>query len=338
MKISQINQRRLYNFRKNKRGFVCFIIFIFIFVLSLFAEFIANDKPILVRYNNNFYIPVIKQYPETLFGGSFETEADYKDPYVIKLIQSKGWMLMPIIKYHYDTINYDLPVAAPSPPSADNLLGTDDQGRDVVARVIYGFRISILFALIFTFFSSLIGIIVGAIQGYFGGLVDLLFQRFIEIWSGLPVLFILMIMVSIITPSFWWLLLIMLAFKWTALVGVVRAEFLKARNCEYVTAARALGVTELVIVFRHILPNALVSSLTYIPFIITGSIITLTSLDFLGLGLPAGSPSLGELLSQGKMNLQDSWLGITAFCSLSTILTLVIFIGEAARDSIDPYK
>jgi len=338
--MTPLTQRKIRNFKANRRGFFATIIFVIIFVTTMFAEFIANDKPIILSYNNGIYFPVFKQYPETFFGGDFETEADYKDVYVKNLIEKKGngWMLWPVLKYSYKTINYDLPKPAPSPPSAENILGTDDQGRDVLARTIYGFRISVLFGLILTFVSSIIGVAAGAVQGYFGGKIDLFFQRFIEIWSGLPVLFILIILASLVTPNFWWMLGIMLLFSWTSLVRVVRAEFLKARNYEYVKAAKALGVAEGVIIFRHVLPNAFVSALTFMPFILTGAITTLTSLDFLGFGLPPGSPSLGELLSQGKANLEAPWLGITAFLVLATMLSLLIFIGEAVRDTFDPRK
>lgn len=336
--MSPIWQRRLRNFKRNRRGYIAFLCFTLLFTLALFAEFIANDKPILVSYNGELYMPVLKAYPETDFGGDFGTEADYRDPYVAELITEKGWMIWPPIRYSYQTIVYDLPVPAPSPPSGENLLGTDDQGRDVLARVIYGFRISVLFGLILTIFSSIIGVTAGAIQGYFGGWIDLLFQRFIEILSSLPILFLLIILASLVTPNFWWLLLIMLLFHWTKLVGVVRAEFLKARNLDYVRAAKALGVKEFTIIFRHVLPNAFVAALTFMPFILTESITALTSLDFLGFGLPPGSASLGELLSQGKSNLQAPWLGLTAFIVLAAMLSMLIFTGEAARDAMDPRK
>lgn len=340
MTLSPIAKRRLASFKRNHRGYISFWVFSVLFGLSLFAEFVANDKPILVSYEGTLYSPVLTKYPETVFGGDFETEADYRDPYVVQLIEEKGdgWIMWPLIKYSYRTINYDLPVPAPSPPDANNWLGTDDQGRDVLARTIYGFRISVLFGLALTIFSSVIGIAAGAVQGYFGGRLDLFFQRFIEVWSGLPVLFMLIILASLVTPNFWWLLGIMLLFSWTSLVGVVRAEFLKARNFEYVKAARALGVSEGVIMYRHVLPNALVSAVTFMPFILTGAITTLTSLDFLGFGLPVGSPSLGELLAQGKANLQAPWLGITAFVVLATMLSLLMFTGEAVRDALDPRK
>lgn len=338
--MSPLTQRRLANFRNNRRGYISFWLFAAIFLISMFAEFIANDKPILVKYDGSFYMPVLNKYAETEFGGDFLTEADYRDPYVAGLIEEKGdgWMVWPPVRYSYSTINYDLPTPAPSVPTKDNLLGTDDQGRDVMARTIYGFRISVLFGLVLTILSSIIGIAAGAVQGYFGGKTDLFFQRFIEIWSGLPVLFMLIILASLVTPNFWWLLGIMLLFSWTSLVGVVRAEFLKARNYEYVKAAKALGVREYVIIFRHVLPNSLVSAITFMPFILTGAITTLTSLDFLGFGLPAGSPSLGEMLAQGKANLQAPWLGLTAFMVLAVMLSLLIFIGEAVRDAFDPRK
>jgi len=281
---------------------------------------------------------VLVSYPETTFGGFLPTEADYRDPEVTRLIREKGWLLWPPVPYRYDTINYDLPVPAPAPPSRENWLGTDDQGRDVLARLIYGFRISVLFGLALTLLSSVVGIAAGAVQGYFGGWVDLLFQRFIEIWSGLPILYLLIILASVVEPTFGWLLGLMLLFSWMSLVGVVRAEFLRVRNFDYVRAARALGVGDGVIMFRHILPNAMVATLTFLPFVLNGSITTLTALDFLGFGLPPGSPSLGELLNQGKANLQAPWLGITSFCVLALMLSLLIFIGEAVRDAFDPRK
>ncbi len=338
MALSPLNRRRLHNFRTNRRGWWSLWIFLVLFGASLFAELIANDKPLLVRYQGEFYIPVMVDYTETTFGGDFETEADYRDPYVAELIEAKGWMIWPPVRYSYGTINYDLPVPAPSPPTAENWLGTDDQGRDVVARMIYGFRISVLFGLVLTLASSVIGVAAGVLQGYLGGWVDLLFQRLIEIWSGLPVLFLLIILASVVEPNFWWLLGLMLLFSWMALVGVVRAEVLRARNFEYVRAARALGVGHMTIMFRHALPNAMVATFTFLPFILNGSITTLTSLDFLGFGLPPGSASLGELLAQGKANLQAPWLGITAFFVLAVMLSLLIFIGEAARDAFDPRK
>lgn len=307
-------------------------------MITLFAEFVANDKPFLVKFDNEYYLPILVSYPETTFGGDFETETEFRDPYVAELIEAKGWMLWPPVRYSYDTINYNLPVPAPAPPSADNWLGTDDQGRDVLARIIYGFRISVLFGLILTLFSSIIGVAAGAIQGYLGGWVDLLTQRFIEIWAGLPVLYLLIILASVVEPNFWWLLGLMLLFSWMSLVGVVRAEVLRARNFDYVRAASALGVKKWTVLMRHVLPNAMVATMTFIPFILNGSITTLTSLDFLGFGLPPGSASLGELLAQGKSNLQAPWLGISGFMVLALMLSLLIFIGEAARDAFDPRK
>ena len=338
MSLSPLSKRRIENFRSNKRGFYSAIIFVFLFLITIFAEFIANDKPILVVFDNKFYFPVIEKIPETFFGGEFETESDYKDPFVQKLINTNGFFVMPLIEYSYDTINYDLKVPSPSSPTFENLLGTDDQGRDVLARLIYGFRISVFFGLILTFLSSFIGIVIGGLQGFYGGVIDLYGQRFIEIWSGLPVLYLLIIISSFIEPSFWVLLFIMLLFSWMSLEGVVRAEFLRARNFEYVKAAKALGVGNLQIMYRHVLPNAMVATLTLMPFILSGSIATLTSLDFLGFGLPPGSPSLGEMVSQGKANLQAPWLGISAFITLSLQLSLLVFVGEAVRDAFDPRK
>ena len=338
IRITTLTRRRLGNFRRNARGFWSLWIFLVIFVLSLFAEFIANDRPLLVSFKGELYVPVLMTYPETTFGGDFPTEADYRDPFIIELIEKVGWIFWPPVRYSYDTINYDLPVPAPAPPSAENWLGTDDQGRDVVARLIYGFRISVLFGLTLTILSSIIGVAAGAVQGYFGGLTDLLFQRFIEVWGGLPVLFLLIILASIVEPNFWWLLGLMLLFSWMGLVGVVRAEFLRARNFDYVMAARALGVGNAVIMFKHVLPNAMVATMTFLPFILNGSIVTLTSLDFLGFGLPPGSPSLGEMLTQGKANLQAPWLGLAGFFILALMLSLLVFVGEAVRDAFDPRK
>ncbi|WP_020679776.1 microcin C ABC transporter permease [Marinobacterium rhizophilum] len=340
MRLNPINRRRLDNFRANKRGYWSLWLFGLLFFLSLFAELIANDRPLVVQYQGELYWPVAQDYSETRFGGEFETLADFKDPYIQDLIYNagQGWILWPAVRYSFDTINYDLAVPAPSPPSRDNWLGTDDQGRDVLARVIYGFRISVLFALVLTLASSVVGVVAGAIQGYYGGKIDLLFQRFIEIWSGLPVLFLLIILSSLVQPNFWWLLGIMLMFSWMNLVDVVRAEFLRGRNLEYVRAARALGLGNRLIMFRHILPNAMVATLTFMPFIFNGSLVTLTALDFLGFGLPPGSPSLGELVAQGKSNLHAPWLGITAFFALAIMLTLLIFVGEAVRDAFDARK
>jgi len=336
--IRPLTRRRLENFTANRRGFWSLWIFLAMFVLSLFAEMVANDRPILIRYDGGFYTPFLVSYAETEFGGEFPTEADYTDTFVLELIEEKGWILWPPIRYRYDTNITDLETPAPSPPTARNWLGTDDQSRDVVARIIYGFRVSVLFGLLLTIFSSIIGIAVGAIQGFFGGMIDLFGQRLIEIWAGMPTLFILIIMASIVTPSFWLLLGLLLLFSWTALVGLVRAEVLRARNFEYVKAARALGVPDRTIMFRHVLPNAMVATLTFLPFITSGALVTLTSLDFLGFGLPPGSPSLGELLKQGKENLQAPWLGITGFVIISLMLTLMVFIGEAVRDAFDPRK
>jgi len=360
--ISPLNERRWQIFKAHARGYWSLWIFLVLFVLSLFAEFIANDKPLMVSYEGQHYFPVFKSYPETAFGGIFETEAVYRDPAVKTLIDEKdGWMLWPPIRFSYNTQNKNPPMAFPVKPTwmlteedcakaieggfhpCDdklewNWLGTDDQGRDVVARVIYGFRLSVLFGLVLTLVSSVVGVAAGAVQGYFGGWTDLLFQRFIEIWTSVPQLYLLIIVAAVIEPNFWILLGILLAFSWVALVGVVRAEFLRARNFEYVTAARALGVSNMRIIFKHLLPNAMVATLTFMPFILNGSISTLTSLDFLGVGLPAGSPSLGELLAQGKDNLQAPWLGLTAFFVIAIMLSLLIFIGEAVRDALDPRK
>jgi microcin C transport system permease protein len=335
---SPLNQRRWANFKANRRGFWSLWIFLILFGATLGAEFVANDNPLLIRFDGHFYFPVFAKYSETAFGGEFETEARYRDPYVRKLIGAKGWELWPPVPFSYNTINYDLPVPAPSPPDAVNWLGTDDQGRDVLARVIYGFRISVLFGLTLTLLSSVIGVAAGAVQGYFGGLTDLLLQRFIEIWGGMPVLYLLIIMASLVQPNFWWLLILMLLFSWMSLVHVVRAEFLRARNFDYVRAAKALGIGNVTIMFKHVLPNAMVATLTFLPFVLNHSITTLTALDFLGFGLPPGSPSLGELLNQGKNNLQAPWLGISAFAVLAVMLTLLIFIGEAVRDAFDPRK
>lgn len=338
LNLSPLTRRRLAQFKANKRGYRSLWLFLFLFIIAVGAEFVSNDKPILVGYKNHIYAPVFQMLPETTFGGEFETEADYRDPVVKELIAKDGWAVWPPLHYSYDTINYDLPEPAPSRPTKDNILGTDDQGRDVLARVIYGFRISVLFGLALTIASSIIGVAAGAIQGYYGGKIDLTAQRVIEIWSSLPSLYILIIFSALFTPGFWTLLLILLLFSWTNLVDVVRAEFLRARNFDYVRAARALGVKNGVIIRRHVLPNAMVATLTMLPFVLTGSITALTSLDFLGLGLPAGSPSLGEMLAQGKNNMQAPWLGVTAFITLATMLTLLTFIGEAVRDAFDPRK
>ena len=344
--FSPLAKRRWQNFKNNRRGWWSLWFFLVLFVLSLGAEFIANDKPIVLSYDNQLYWPIFNAYPETTFGGDFATEAEYRDEFVAELIEEKGWMLWPPIRYSYDTINLASSIPAPAPPfwsvekadGVDNWLGTDDQGRDVMARVIYGFRISVLFGLTLTLFSSVIGVAAGAVQGFLGGWVDLLSQRFMEIWSGLPMLYLLIILASVVEPNFWWLLGLMLLFSWMSLVGVVRAEVLRARNFDYVRAASSLGVGRWTILRRHVLPNAMVATLTFLPFILNSSITTLTSLDFLGFGMPPGSASLGELLSQGKNNLQAPWLGISGFIVLALMLSLLIFIGEAARDAFDPRK
>ena len=336
--ITPLTYRRLQNFRANRRGWWSLWIFALLFTVTLFAEFVANDKPILVYYDGGFYAPIFATYPETTFGGEFPTEADYRDPFVAELIDAHGWMLWPLVRYDHQTVSWDLPEPAPSPPDSVHWLGTDDQARDVVARLIYGFRISVLFGFTLTIISALVGVAAGAAQGYFGGWLDLLAQRFIEVWSGLPILYILIILASIVEPNFWWLLGVLLLFSWMGFVGVVRAEFLRARNFEYVRAARALGVSDRVIMFKHVLPNAMVATLTFMPFTLAGSVTVLTSLDFLGIGLPPGSASLGELLAQGKANLQAPWLGLTGFFVIGAMLSLLIFVGEAVRDAFDPRK
>jgi microcin C transport system permease protein len=360
--LTPINLRRWQNFKANRRGYWSLWIFIVLFLASLGAEFIANDKPFFVSFDGKFFFPAVIDYPETAFGGDFETAADYRDPYLQKLIAEKGgFMLWPPIRYSYNTHNLDLPTPAPSPPTwllteaqckdvverkhlngcSDleyNWLGTDDQGRDVVARMIYGFRISVLFGLILTVISSIVGVAAGAIQGYFGGWTDLLFQRFIEIWTSIPELYLLLIISSVLVPGFFILLGILLLFSWVSLVGLVRAEFLRGRNFEYIQAARALGVSSPVIMFRHLLPNAMVATMTMLPFILSGSVMELTALDFLGFGLPPGSPSLGEMLQQGKSNIQAPWLGLAGFFTVASMMSLLIFIGEAARDAFDPRK
>ncbi len=336
--MTSIWQRRWNNFKNNRKAYYSLWIFLGLFGLSLFANILMNDKPIVVYYNHSVYFPIAKNYPESVFGGNLASFTDYKDPFIKKSIDDNGFMIMPPIKFSYDTINYDLPKGAPSAPSLQNLLGTDDGGRDVLARLIYGFRLSVIFGFILTLFSSIIGIFMGAIQGYFGGKLDLYFQRFLEIWGSLPQMFILIMISSFIVPSFWSLLIILLCFSWTALIPVVRAEVLKARNFDYVKAARSLGVSEIKIMLRHVLPNAFVAALTYIPFILCGSITLLTALDFLGLGLPIGSPSLGDILRQGKENLQAPWLGLSGFFTIAIILSLLIFIGEGLRDAFNPRK
>ena len=365
MMLSPLNQRRWRNFRANRRAFWSFVVFCVLFGLSLCAEFLANDKPLLIRFKDQYYAPIFRFYPETAIGGDFQTEAIYRDQFVQCLIKAAGnaacfddpaaamldaadgdiagekvqtgWMLWPPIPYSFNTIN-DIEGTAPSAPDAQHLLGTDDTARDVVARVIYGFRLSVAFALITTLLTSLIGIAAGAVQGFFGGLVDLTFQRIIELWGAIPTLYVIIIVAAFVPMNFWLLVFLMVLFGWTALVGVVRAEFLRARNFEYVRAARALGVSNRVIMFRHVLPNAMVATLTFLPFIITGAIGTLASLDFLGFGLPSSLPSLGELTLQAKQNLQAPWLAFTAFFTFATMLSLMVFIFEGVRDAFDPRK
>ena len=336
--MSPLSRRRLAAFRASRRGMVSLVVFGLLFFVSLFAELLANNKPILIRYDGAFYLPMLRDYPETTFGGEFPTNTVYTDDEVQKLIRDKGWILWPPIPYSYDTVLKGDGRKALLPPSWAHPLGTDDQARDVLARLIYGFRISVLFGLALTLLSSIVGIAAGAFQGYFGGLVDLVFQRFLEIWSSMPTLYLLIILASFIEPSFWVLLGIMLLFSWMALVGLVRAEFLRGRNFDYVRAARALGMLDVRIMFRHILPNAMTASLTFLPFILAGSVTTLTSLDFLGFGLPVGSPSLGELLLQGKNNLNAPWLAFTGFFIIALMLSLLVFIGEAVRDAFNPRK
>jgi len=337
--MTPITRRRLAVFRAHRRGAWSLGIFTVLFLLCLFAELLANDRPLLIRFAGDTYIPVLRDYSEDTFGPDFlPTTADYTDPELAAAINARGWMVWPAIPFRYDTVIKDLPTPAPARPSWRNLLGTDDQARDVLARVIYGFRISVLFGFTLTIVASAVGIAAGAVQGYYGGLPDLLFQRFIEIWSGMPQLYLLIILGSIVTPTFWTLLVFLLAFSWMALTGVVRAEFLRGRNLDYVRAARALGVSDGAIMARHILPNALVATLTFLPFTLSGSVTVLASLDFLGFGLPPGSPSLGELVAQGKNNLQAPWLGVTAFVVLGGVLTLLIFVGEAVRDAFDPRR
>ena len=338
IRLTPLTRRRLQRFRSNRRGWWSLLIFVILFITTLLAEVIANDKPFVVYFKGEIYFPIVKAYPETTFGGDFLTEADYRNPYLSELIERDGWTLWPIVRYHHRTVAWDLPVPAPAPPDRNHWLGTDDQARDVLARVIYGFRISVLFGFALTFISAIIGVSAGAVQGYFGGWLDLIFQRFMEIWSGLPILYLLIILASVVEPNFWWLLGLLLLFSWMGFVGVVRAEFLRARNFEYVRAAQALGVSNLAIMFRHLLHNAMVATITFIPFTLAGSVTVLTSLDFLGIGLPPGSASLGELLAQGKANLQAPWLGLTGFFTIALMLTLLILISEAVRDAFDPRK
>jgi len=365
VKLNKINQRRWKNFKQNKRAFWSLIIFTICFVISLCAEFIANDRPLLVKYQGAYYIPVLSFYSEETFGGDLRTEAIYSDIEVECLIISggleecwdapeqiitdsqdgiidarkieRGFVIWPLIPYHFSTVD-TLDVPAPSPPNNNHLLGTDDTARDVLARVIYGFRLSVLFALIVSIFSSFIGIFMGAVQGYFGGRTDLLAQRLIEIWGATPSLYVIIIVAAIYRMDFWILVFLMILFSWTALVGVVRAEFLRARNFEYVQAAKALGVSPIKIMIRHVLPNAMVATLTMLPFIVTGAIGSLAALDFLGFGLPSSAPSLGELTLQAKQNLQAPWLGLTAFSVFALMLMMLVFIFEGIRDAFDPRK
>lgn len=337
-RFSPLTQRRLDAFTRNRRGFWSLWLFLAVFIITLFAELVANDRPILVSYQGQLYAPILRDYPETTFGGDFLTFTDYRDPYITARIAENGWALWPPIHHDYRSINYDLARPHPAPPAGENWLGTDDQGRDVLARLIYGLRLSILFGLALTLASTIIGVGTGAVQGYFGGKVDLVGQRFLEIWGGLPHLLILIIVASMIAPGFWTLLGVLVLFSWTSLVGVVRAEFLRARNFDYVRAAKALGMSDSRVMARHVLPNAMVATLTFMPFILSSSIVALTALDFLGLGLPPGSPSLGDLLSQGKSNLQAPWLGLTGFIVLAVLLSLLVFVGEAVRDAFDPRK
>lgn len=338
IRLNPVNQARWARFRHNRRGYWSLWIFLVLFVCSMGAELIANDRPLLVQYKGSFYVPLVKEYSEQTFGGQFATAADYQDPWLRKQLSDNGWVLWAPVRYGATSINFNTTVPFPSPPSTQNWLGTDANGGDVLARILYGTRISILFGLMLTVCSSVMGVMAGAIQGYYGGKIDLWGQRFIEVWSGMPTLFLIILLSSVVQPGFWWLLAITVLFGWMALVGVVRAEFLRTRNYDYIRAAQALGVSDRSIIFRHMLPNAMVATLTFLPFILCSSITTLTSLDFLGFGLPLGSPSLGELLLQGKNNLQAPWLGITAFLSVAVLLSLLIFIGEAVRDAFDPNK
>lgn len=336
--MSPVWKTRIKAFKKNKRAFWAFLLFMCIFMLSLFSEFLANDKPLIIQYKGKVYFPIFRDYTDEFFGGDFPTPADYKDPIIVSNIKDNGWMIMPLIPFSYNTVDYEIDMPAPSSPDKIHWLGTDDEGRDIVARVLYGIRLSVIFAFILTFFSSIIGFFAGAIQGYFGGKTDIIMQRFIEIWESLPQLFILIIIASLFIPTFWTILLILMLFSWTSLTSMVRAEFLRTRNFEYVKAAKALGVSDFRIIFKHIMPNALVTSVTFIPFILSESIVALTSLDFLGLGLSADYPSLGDLVRQGKDNLQAPWIGVTIFVVLSGLLSMLIFIGEGVRDAFDTRK
>ena len=325
-------------FCRNRRAFWSFVLFMGIFVLSLFSELIANDKPLIVKYNNQILFPALHEYTDEFFGGDFPTAANYNDKLIQENIRREGWMIMPLIPYSFNTVDYYLNTATPSAPDNKHWLGTDEEGRDIVARLLYGIRLSIIFAFFLTVISSVIGIFIGAVQGYFGGKVDLILQRLIEIWDSLPQLFILIIIASVFLPTFWGLLVILLLFSWTGLTGMVRAEFLRLRNFEFVKAAKVLGVSNFRIMFRHILPNALVTSVTFIPFIMAEAITALSALDFLGLGLPSDYPSLGDLVRQGKDNLQAPWIGISIFIVLSGLLSMLIFIGEGVRDALDTRK
>ena len=336
--MNPVWENRFRAFKKNRRAMTAAVLFLSIFVLSLFSELLANDRPLIVKYKGEFYFPVFKTYTDAFWGGDFPTPADYKDPYIVQNINREGWMLMPLIPFSYNTVDYEIDSPAPSAPDRRHWLGTDDEGRDIVARILYGIRLSVIFAFLLTLCSSFIGIVVGAVQGYFGGKTDIILQRFIEIWESLRQLFILIIVASVFLPTFWTILLILMLFSWTSLTAMVRAEFLRTRNFEYVTAAKALGVGNFRIIFRHILPNALVTSVTFIPFILSESIVALTSLDFLGLGLSGEYPSLGDLVRQGKDNLQAPWIGITIFIVLSGLLTMLIFIGEGVRDAFNTRK
>ncbi|WP_279205952.1 ABC transporter permease [Obesumbacterium proteus] len=338
MKLNPINQARWQRFKTNRRGYWSMWIFLLVFIMSLGSELIANDKPLLLRYDQHWYTPFLVNYPETTFGGDFKTATDYQDPLIRSNIEQHGWAIWAPIRYSYNSINFATEVPFPSPPSAQHWLGTNENGNDILAQVLYGLRVSILFGMMLTVLSSVIGITVGATQGFYGGKVDLIGQRFIEVWSGMPTLFLIILLSSVVQPNFWWLLAITVIFGWMGLVGVVRAEFLRTRNFDYIRAARAMGVSDRTIMLRHMLPNAMVATLTFLPFILCGAITTLTSLDFLGFGLPTGSPSLGSLLLQGKNNLQAPWLGITAFAVLAILLSLLIFMFEAVRDAFDPSK
>jgi len=336
MPLNPINQARWARFRHNTRGFWSLWIFVVLMVMALLSNVIANEKPLLVRYQGQFYLPFMIDYSESTFGGEMQTVTDYQDPFVIKQLESHGWVMWAPLRQSYNSINFSTNQPFPSPPSRQNLLGTDSNGHDVLAEILYGLRISLLFGLMLTLMSSIIGIVIGATQGYYGGRVDLWGQRFIEVWSGMPTLFLIIMLSSVVQPNFWWLLLITVLSGWMVLVGVVRAEFLRTRNFDYIRAAQAMGVGDRTIMLRHMLPNAMVATLTYLPFILCGSITTLASLDFLGFGLPIGSPSLGSLLLEGKNNIQAPWLGISAFFVLAILLSLLIFIGEAVRDAFDP--